>query len=89
LLLALVIKIFVKKQTIKDYIDTLKLKSIFPEIKTSFKSLSLTEKIFTLILSAFFLYFVCISGIFNFNLPTYADDSFGNWDKPAYNIYTD
>ena len=89
LLIAFVIKILVKKQSIQDYINILKLKNIFPEIKTSFKSLSLTEKIFTLILSAFFLYFVCISGIFNFNLPTYADDSFGNWDKPAYNIYTD
>jgi hypothetical protein len=88
-LLAFIIKIFVKKQSIKNYIDTLRLKNIFPEIKTSFKSLSLTEKLFIIILSVFSLYFVCISGIFNFNLPTYADDSFGNWNKPAYNIYTD
>ena len=89
LLIAFVIKIFVKKQSIKDYIDTLKLKNIFPEIKTSFKSLSLAEKVFTIILSVFSVYFICISGIFNFNLPTYADDSFLNRDKPAYNIYTD
>ena len=89
LLLIFVIKIFIKKQSIKDYIDTLKLKNILPEIKASYKSLSLIEKIFTLILSAFSIYFLCISGIFNFNLPTYADDSFWNWDKPAYNIYTD
>jgi hypothetical protein len=76
LLLIFVIKIFIKKQSIKDYIDTLKLKNILPEIKASYKSLSLIEKIFTLILSAFSIYFLCISGIFNFNLPTYADDSF-------------
>ena len=89
LLITFVIKIFVKKQSIKDYIDTLKLKNIFPELKISFKSLSLAEKVFTIILSVFSVYFICISGIFNFNLPTYADDSFGNWDKPAHNIYTD
>jgi hypothetical protein len=89
LLIAFVIKTLVKKQSIKDYIYTLKLKNIFPEIKSSFQNLSLTEKVFTIIFSGFSVYFLCISGIFNFNLPTYADDSFGNWDKPAHNIYTD
>lgn len=89
LLLVFVTKVFVKKQPIKDYIDTLRLKNILPKIKDLYKSLSLTEKIFTLILSGFSIYFLCISGIFNFNLPTYADDSFWNRDKPAYNIYTD
>lgn len=89
LLIAFVLKIFIKKQWIKDYINTLKLKNIIPDIKSSFLNLSLTEKIFTLIISVFSIYFVCISGIFNFSLPTYADDSFWNRDKPAYNIYTD
>lgn len=83
------LKVLLKKQSFKDYINTLKLKNISSKIKSSFKILSLTEKIFTIVLSIFSLYFLCISGIFNFNLPTYADDSFWNRDKPAYNIYTD
>ncbi len=89
LIIIFLLKIFLKKQNIKDYINTLKLKNIFPELKASYENLSLTEKVFTLILSAFSIYFICMSGIFNFNLPTYADDSFWNRDKPAYNIYTD
>lgn len=89
LLIAFATKVYVKKQSINEYFKTLTLKSIVPEIKTSFLKLSLTEKIFAVILSVFSIYFICISGVFNFNLPTYADDSFANRNKPAYNIYTD
>lgn len=89
LILTLIWKICFKKQSIKDYIQTLKIENIIPKIKESFTNLSLTEKVFTTILSIFSLYFIIITWIFNFNLPTYADDSFWNRDKPAYNIYTD
>ena len=89
LIAALTAKILIKKLQIKEYFETLKLKNIFPEIKNSFSILSKVEKIFTIIIILFAVYFVCVSWIFNFNLPTYADDSFWNRDRPAYNIYTD
>ena len=89
LLIAFVVKVLLKKQRFKEYIETLKIKNIILEVKSSFVKLSNVEKVFTIILSVFSIYFICISWIFSFNLPTYADDSFWNWNNPAYNIYTD
>lgn len=89
LLVAFTVKICVKKQSIKEYIKTLKLKNTIPEIKSSFSNLSTTEKIFTLILLVFSFYFVCITWVYNFNLPTYGWDSFWNRNWPAFNIYFD
>lgn len=88
-LFAFLLKLFVKKQSVMEYIKTLKLKNSIWEIKASYIRLSLTEKIFTIILSIFSLYFISITWIFNFNLPTYAIDSFDNRNKPAFNIYVD
>lgn len=82
-------KVYIKKQSIKEYINTLKIKNIIPSIKKSFLSLNVVEKIFTIIISLYSLYFVCISWIFNFNLPTYWVDSFWNRNDSAYNIYMD
>jgi hypothetical protein len=33
--------------------------------------------------------FLIITFIHTTNFPTYADDSFYNWNGPAYNIYED
>lgn len=82
-------KLYVKKQSIKKYISTLKLENNIPEIKASFLDLSRTEKIFTIIILLFSVYYICISWIYNFNLPTYAFDSTWNRNKSAYNIYID
>lgn len=89
LLFIFIWKIFIKKQKIDYYIETLKIESIFGQIKDSFCKLSITERIFTIIISIYSIYFICISWIFNFNLPTYWVDSFWNWNNPAYNIYID
>lgn len=88
-LAAFLLKLFVKKQSIRQYFKTLSLKNPIWDVKSSYKKLSLTEKIFTILVSIFSLYFIGISWVFNFNLPTYWLDSFENWNKPAYNIYTD
>ena len=89
LLIALFWKIYFKKESFKEYTDTLKFKNTLQNIKESLNNLSLGEKVFSVIISVFSLYFIIITWIFNFNLPTYADDSFWNRDKPAYNIYND
>lgn len=89
LLFILILKIYFKKQSIKSYIKTLKIKNIFPEIKTSFVGLSIIEKIFTIIMLIYSFHFICISGIYCFNLPTYGVDSFPNRNGPAFSIYLD
>jgi len=83
------VKIFYKKSSIKEYIKTLKIKNIYSDIKHSFNSLSKIEKIFTIIIWVFGLGFVVTTFIHNTQFPTYWDDSFGNWNTPAYNIYQD
>lgn len=90
LLLAIFVwKVYIKKESIGEYVNTLKIKSIILSIKKSFLSLTLVEKIFTIIISIYSIYFVSISWIFNFNLPTYWLDSFWNRNEAAYNIYMD
>ena len=82
-------KIYIKKQWINVYIQTLKINNIIPQIKKSFLNLSITEKVFTIIISVYSVYFISISWMFNFNLPTYWVDSFRNRNEAAYNIYID
>lgn len=89
LLILFVWKVYKKWDSIKEYISTLKIKNITLQIKKSFWELSLTEKVFTIIISIYSIHFVCISWLFNFNLPTYWVDSFWNWGDSAYNIYMD
>ena len=89
LLIIFFLKIYLKRQKLKIYIQTLKIKNIIPQIKRSFLKLSVIEKIFTIIIFVYSLYFVSISSLFNFNLPTYVVDSFVNRNNVAYNIYTD
>ena len=89
LLIIFILKICLKKECIEKYVLTLKLKNIISEIKSSFSKLSLTEKIFTVIISLYSTWFVFISWLYCFNLPTYTYDSFQNRNLPAYNIYID
>ena len=89
LLVVFISKVFTKKQNLKEYLLTLKIKNVIPEIKKTFLKLSLTEKFFTIILGIFSVYYICITWIYNFNLPTYGWDSFWNRNGPAFNIYFD
>ena len=89
LLAIFVWKICIKKQKMGYYIKTLKIKNTFPLMKKSFLSLSIFEKFLVILISIYSIYFVCISWIFNFNLPTYAPDALWNRNKFVYNIYVD
>jgi len=89
LLAVFVGKLLYKKLSFKAYISTLKIKNIFSDIRHSFDHLSKIEKIFTWIIVVLWLGFLVITFIRSTHFPTYADDSFGNWNGPAYNIYTD
>ncbi|EKD24785.1 MAG: hypothetical protein ACD_80C00152G0004 [uncultured bacterium (gcode 4)] len=94
LVLWLLIVIFVgillyKKSSFKEYIPTLKIKNIFPQIKESFLGLSKIEKIFTWVGWISWIFLLIITFLHVTHFPTYADDSFQNWNGPAYNIYQD
>lgn len=89
LLIIFAAKLLYKKLSLKDYIKTLKIKNIYSDIKHSFNDLSKIEKIFTVIISILSFGFILTTFIHTTNFPTYADDSFGNWNGPAYNIYQD
>ncbi len=83
-------KIFLKKETIKDYLPLLKPEVITrKEIKASFFSLSKFQKVFTLCWGVFSFLFLATTFVFRISLPTYGDDSFGNWNSQAINIYHD
>lgn len=89
LILAFILKLFITKTSIKDYITTLIIKNIYHDIKNSYKLLSKTEKIFTVIVTLLTLGFIVITFIPTTHFPTYADDSFGNRNRPTYHIYQD
>lgn len=82
-------KLIYKKENLSDYISTLKIKNPIEQIKQSFTSLSKTGKVFTIISAVFTTIFLLVSFIHVNKFPTYADDSFGNRNWPAYNIYQD
>lgn len=58
-------------------------------IKESFTSLSRIEKTLTLASLFFICWFLINSFIHTISFPTFADDSFNNWHKPAVNILYD
>lgn len=89
LLAVFVGKLLYKKLSFKTYISTMKIKNIFSDIRHSFDHLSKIEKIFTWIITILWFGFLVITFIRSTHFPTYADDSFGNWNGPAYNIYID
>lgn len=82
-------KILYKRLSFKQYFSTLRIKNIFSDIQHSFRQLSKVERIFTMIVSIFWLSFLIVTFIQTTYFPTYADDSFGNWNRPTYNIYYD
>lgn len=84
-----VAKFWYQKVWWRAYISTLKIKNILPDIKQSFRQLSQIEKIFTWIILLFGLWFLLTSFVQTTHFPTYADDSFGNRNHPAHNIYVD
>ena len=89
LLIVYFLKLYHKKQNIYYYIQTLKIENEILQIKKSFIALSITEGIFTIIILLYSLWFICISWLYCFNLPTWGYDSFRNRNPPAYNIYID
>lgn len=89
LLAAMAIKLSVTKQSITNYLHTLRMSLVREEIKTSYTSLSRIEKILTRLAGWLSLGFVVTSFVFTSNFPTYADDSFWNRNRPIINILHD
>lgn len=73
----------------KILLSTLKLNFNIKSIVINFKQLNLTKKVFTLFLGIYSILFLVISFIFVINLPSFADDTFWNWNKPSINMYYD
>jgi hypothetical protein len=94
ILLILLIIIFsarlkIKWEKIKDYIDSFKLKFSFSFFKKDFLKLTKIEKVFFSICTIFLVFFVSLSFAHTLSFPNYFDDSFGNWNTPAMNIFYD
>ena len=89
LLILLLIKFFIKKVSIKNLFNTLKLNFNILEIKQSFSKLTLIEKVFTFFFSLFLVLYLWTWFVFVSNLPSFADDTFVNWNNPSINMYYD
>lgn len=89
LVIAYIIKIIIKKIIFKDYLNTLKIKLNKQELKNSYNNLPKIEKRIFIIWSIFASIFLITTFVYRISLPTYWDDSFGNRNWPAFNIYQD
>lgn len=89
LIISLLIKNLILKQNIFNYFALLKIKFELKKIKEYYSSLPKTQKYFSLLFSLFIFSFIVISFLFNINFPSYADDSFWNWNMASINIYHD
>ncbi len=89
LIVVFVGKLLYKKESFHHYAPVLKIKNIFPQIKKSFFLLSQIEKIFTIVCGGMGIILLILTFVRVTNFPTYGDDSFGNRNGPAYNIYQD
>jgi len=78
-----------KWEKCKDYINSLKLSFSFWFVKENFLKLSRIEKIFFSIWTTFLVFFISLSRAHTLSFPNYFDDSFGNWNTPAQNIFYD
>lgn len=87
LLLALISTIIIKKEKVKKYLNTLKLRKI--DFLSKYFELNLWHRVFFIFSSFFIWLYVFIASVFNFNFPTYSDDNFWNWNNPVINIYND
>lgn len=83
------IKLFINKSKISSYLDTLKIKTNKSDMLYSYKNLDKIKRVFFWIMSGFLSLFMINTFIFSISFPTYWDDSFGNRNTPAYNIYQD
>lgn len=89
IIIAYIVKIIIKKINLKDYLDTLKIKLNKQELKISYNNLPKIEKRIFVIWSIFASIFLITTFVYSISLPTYWDDSFGNRNWPAFNIYQD
>jgi len=83
-----ILKIYLRKNKLLNYVDTLKIK-FNSDLLKSYKKLSLIQKVWFYIMSLFVSVFIVITFIFSINFPSYADDTFPNWHRPVMNIYQD
>ena len=83
------LKVFIKKEKIKDYLCWLKIKLKLSFLKELFKSLNNIEKTFFIVWVLYLLLFISLSFAHNLSFPNYFDDSFWNWNTPAMNIFYD
>lgn len=89
LLIWFFIRLKMKWENFKDYINSLKLSFSFWFVKEKFLKLSRVEKIFFSIWTTFLVFFVSLSRAHTLSFPNYFDDSFGNWNTPSQNIFYD
>lgn len=89
LLIIFLSKIFFLKQNLTEYFNLFKTKFNLIELKKSFYFISKTQKIFSVLVLFFISWFIILSFLYNTNFPSYADDSFWNWNAASINIYND
>ncbi len=93
LLIALIgwflLKLYITKQSLGEYLLTLKIEIPVSEMRKSFSNLTRIEKILTWIAGVFAIVFMINSFVFTSHMPTYADDSFGNRNRPIVHILHD
>ena len=89
LLAIFIVLLYIKKLAVKEYLNTLKIHSKRSEIKESYTSINKIQKVFFRGWTILGLGMILLSLIRTTNLPTYADDSFFNWNGPTLNIYHD
>lgn len=89
LLILWVIRLYYNWENIKSYINSIYMPLNIQNLIMSFNSLSLFQKRLTGIIISFVSIFFINSFIFTTNFPTYADDSFWNWNKPILNMLHD
>lgn len=89
LVIIFITKIILKKISLKDYINTLKISSNRQELNDSYNGLPRIEKKFFILSAIFASIFLITTFVYRISFPTYWDDSFGNWNWPAFNIYQD
>ncbi len=77
------------KASLSSYFETLSVRCEWNLVKESYQHLSKTAKFLTRAMWAITIIFWITWLVFTTNAPTYADDSFGNRDKPIVHILDD
>lgn len=85
----LIAKLYFRKEKFRDYWNTLRISFSEKMLFGAFRESSFIQKIIIIWWSFFVISFSVVGFVFASHFPTYADDSFGNWNKPAINIYYD